>query len=65
MEEKHYKVGDTVPAAGRYQCVVCGFIVEYNQHLIDRGVLFAACSVCHAGTEGGPKGADEDMWKAI
>jgi len=65
MAETLYKTGDAVPAAGRYQCVVCGFIVEYTRHHVDLGVAFGECSVCHAGTEDGPKKADEDVWKAI
>lgn len=65
MDGKYYKVGDKVPSAGRYQCVVCGFIVEFAQHHIDRGVAFPTCSVCHAGSVGGAKDPEEDVWKAI
>lgn len=65
MEEKLYKVGDTVPQAGRYACVVCGFVAEYLPKHIEKGVAFVACPVCHSGTEGGPKDVHEDFWKFI
>lgn len=65
MEEALFKTGERVPAPGRYQCVVCGFVIEFVQHHIDRGVTFLTCSVCHAGTEGGPKAPHEDVWKAL
>lgn len=65
MEETLYKVGDKVPQAGRYQCAVCGLIVEYLPKHIGMGVTFAECSLCHAGTAGGPKDEHEDFWKLI
>lgn len=60
-----YKLGDTVPKAGRYQCVVCGFIVEYLPKHIERGVAFGMCTVCLSGTENGPKKPNEEFWKYI
>lgn len=60
-----YKVGDKVPRAGRYQCIVCGLIVEYLPKLIEKGVTFGICTVCNAGTEKGPKKPNEEFWKHI
>lgn len=65
MEEKLYKVGETVPQAGRYQCTVCGFIVEFLPKHVGMGVKFTDCGICHAGTEEGPKKTHEDFWKFI
>jgi rubrerythrin len=65
MEEKLYQVGEKVPAAGRYQCVVCGLVIEFLPKHIERGVTFLACPLCFAGTENGPKQAEEDVWMAI
>jgi cytochrome c2 len=65
MEEKVYKVGDKVPQAGRYQCAVCGVVIEFLQKHVDMGVMFQECPVCHAGSEGGPKKVEEDFWKLI
>lgn len=64
-QEKMYKAGDTVPQAGRYQCAVCGFIVEYLPKHIEKGVTFGMCTVCKAGTEDGPKKANDEFWKYI
>lgn len=65
MAEVFFKVGDKVPQAGRYQCVICGLIVEFSPHHIEQGVIFNSCPLCFAGTEQGPKKADEDIWKLI
>lgn len=65
MEEKIYKVGDKVPAAGRYACVVCGLVMEYLPKHIEHEVTFISCGVCKAGTEEGPKKAHEDFWQKI
>ncbi len=65
MEDNLYKVGDRVPKAGRYQCIVCGLIIEFSQQHIDQGVVFNSCPLCFAGTENGPKKPDEDFWKFI
>ncbi|MEK7162901.1 MAG: hypothetical protein AAB696_01290 [Patescibacteria group bacterium] len=65
MTDKLYKVGDKVPQAGRYQCVVCGFIIEFSPKHIDNGVVFNFCTLCFAGTENGPKKPDEDIWEFI
>ena len=62
-QEKMYKVGDKVPRAGRYQCVVCGLIVEYLPRHIEKGAAFGICTLCKAGTESGPKKPDEGFWK--
>lgn len=64
-QEKMHKNGDIVPQAGRYQCVVCGFIVEYLPKHIERGVTFGMCTVCKSGTDEGPKKANEEFWKYI
>lgn len=65
MTEKLYKVGDAVPQAGRYVCIVCGLIVEYGEDHIKNGVKFAECTLCRSGTKEGPKKPHEDFWKAI
>ena len=62
MENQSYKVGDKVPAAGRYQCIVCGLVLEFLQKHVDMGVVFNHCPLCYAGTESGPKKPDEDVW---
>ena len=64
-QEKMYKAGDAVPKAGRYQCAVCGFIVEYLPKHIERGVIFGMCTVCKSGTDEGPKKPNEEFWKYI
>lgn len=64
-QEKMYKNGEMVPQAGRYQCAVCGFIVEYLPKHIERGVTFGMCTVCKSGTDEGPKKANEEFWKYI
>lgn len=65
MEEKFYKVGDKVPQVGRYQCVICGVIMEFLPQHIEKGVLFNSCPLCAAGTENGPKKPNEDIWKLM
>lgn len=65
MAENFYKVGDKIPQAGRYQCLVCGLIIEYLPQHIGQGAVFNACSLCFAGTENGPRKPDEDVWKYI
>lgn len=65
MEEKLYKVGDAVPKAGKYQCIVCGLIIEFLPKHIEQGVAFMLCPLCFAGTENGPKKPDEDFWKFV
>ena len=65
MEKKMYKVGDKVPEAGRYQCIVCGLILEFLPKHIGMGVLFNSCPLCFAGTENGPKKPEEDIWTFI
>lgn len=65
MEDKLYKVGDKVPKAGRYQCIVCGLIIEFSPQHIEKGAVFNSCPLCFAGTENGPKKPDEDVWKYI
>src|SRR3989338_10672643 len=64
-QEKMYKNGDIVPQAGRYQCAVCGFIVEYLPKHIEKGVTFGICTVCKSGTDDGPKKSNEEFWKYI
>ena len=63
--EKTYKVGDKVSKAGRYQCIVCGLIVEYLPKHIEKGVTFSICTLCQAGTEKGHKKPNEEFWKYI
>lgn len=65
MTDKLYKVGDKVPQAGRYQCTVCGLILEFLPQHIEKKALFNSCPFCFAGTEKGPKKPDEDIWKFI
>lgn len=61
--ETMYKVGDKVPKAGKYQCVACGFVIEYLPKHLEYGVTFPVCPVCQSGTEDGPKKAHEEFWK--
>lgn len=63
--EVMYKVADTVPRAGRYQCIVCGLILEYSPKHIEKGVTFGICTVCYSGTEKGKKKPHEEFWKYI
>ncbi len=65
MEEKLYKVGEKIPQAGKYQCIVCDLIIEFLPKHIEQEVVFLACPLCFAGTENGPKKPDEDVWKYI
>lgn len=65
MENKLYKVGNKVPKAGRYQCIVCELIIEFLPKHIEQGAVFNPCPLCFAGTEKGPKKPDEDFWKYI
>lgn len=65
MKDELYKVGDKVSQVGRYQCIVCGLILEFLPQHIGKGVLFNPCPLCFAGTEKGPKKPDEDIWKFI
>ena len=65
ITETMHKVGDKVPQAGRYQCSVCKFIVEYLPKHIENGVTFGICTVCYSGTENGPKKPNEEFWKYI
>lgn len=64
-QAKMYKAGDNVPLAGRYQCAVCGFIVEYLPKHIEKGVTFGICTVCKSGAESGPKKPNEEFWRYI
>lgn len=64
-EEKLYKTGDLVPKAGRYQCVVCWFVIEYLEWHLAYWVKFPICPVCMAWTENWPKKPDEDFWKFV
>lgn len=63
MEEKIYKVGDKVPQAGRYVCMVCGLVVEYLPKHVEDGAVFDICTLCKAGTVDGPKKPHEEFWK--
>lgn len=65
LTEVIYKLGDKVPQAGRYQCIICGLIVEYLPKHIEKGVTFGICTLCNAGTEKGPKKPNEEFWKHI
>lgn len=66
MEEKFYKVGDIVPKAGKYQCSVCEFTIEFLPKHLEHGVKFPVCHVCKAGAvEGGPRKPDEYVWKEV
>lgn len=65
LTEEIYKMGDKIPKAGRYQCVVCGFVVEYLEKHLAYGVAFPICPVCQSGTDAGTKKAHEEFWKYI
>lgn len=63
--EQMYKTGDKVPKAGKYECTVCGFMLEYLPKHLEYGVTFPICPVCKAGSEEGSKKADEEFWKYL
>ena len=60
-----FKSSDIIPAAGKYQCVVCKLVVEVPVHIVSMGKSFFACPICHAGQEGGAKAAHEDVWEYL
>jgi rubrerythrin len=57
MDQKEYKVGELSPQTGQYQCVICGYVMEFKA-----GEPFVICSVCQAGAVGGPRGPEEGVW---
>lgn len=59
------KATEKIPVAGKYKCVVCGLIVDIDQHFIDKWLSFFACPICHAWTENGPKSPEEDVWEFL
>lgn len=63
--EQVYKMGDTVLKAGRYECIACGFVVEYLAKHLEYNVTFPVCPVCKSGTDEGPKKAHEEFWKYL
>jgi hypothetical protein len=63
MEEKIYKIDETVPQAGKYQCVICGVVIEYLPKHIMANVVFGICPLCHSGSDDGPKKPTEDVWR--
>lgn len=65
IAETMYKLGDKVPQAGRYQCIVCELVVEYLPKHIKKGVTFGICTVCYSGTEKGSKKPHQEFWKHI
>jgi len=56
-EQNESKAGEMATQDGQYQCVVCGHVMELKS-----GQAFEVCPVCHAGSPGGPKGAEEGVW---
>lgn len=60
-----FKATENIPAAGSYRCVVCKLVVEIPAHIADMGKTFFACPICHAGEDGGAKGAHEDVWEYL
>ncbi|MDD2871279.1 MAG: hypothetical protein PHS49_04775 [Candidatus Gracilibacteria bacterium] len=56
---------EVIPVAGKYKCIICGLIVDIDQHFIERGSTFFACPICHAGNENGPKGPQDDVWEYL
>jgi len=60
-----FKSTDKIPVAWRYKCVVCGLIVDIDQHFIERQVTFFSCPICHAWSEWGPKWLEEDVWEYL
>lgn len=63
--EELYKVGDKVPQAGRYDCVICHLVVEYSAQHVEHGSAFGICTLCQAGTAEGPKKVDEGFWQLM
>ena len=60
-----FKSTDTIPAAGKYRCVVCRVIVDIPEHVAAMNKPFFACPICHAGEEGGAKEIHEDVWEYL
>ena len=60
-----FKVNEKIPAVGRYKCLVCGLTVEIEQKFIDMEKTFFSCPICHAGTDGGPRGSQEEIWEFL
>jgi len=56
-----FKASDKMVAIGKYKCVVCGLIIDIEQKFVDMGHTFFSCPICHAGTEGWPKGPEDDV----
>lgn len=65
MEDQIFKVGDKVPQAGKYVCIICGLVIEYTSAHIEKGSAFGVCPLCQAGSEEGPKKPHEDFWKLV
>ena len=60
-EDKLYKIGDMVPATGKYLCVPCGYVATFSA-----GDQFTTCEACYAGTSIGPEGyesEDSEFWQ--
>jgi len=58
--EKLYGLGETVPQSGKYICIICDHVMEFQA-----GDKFVVCPVCRAGTENGPIAKDQPFWKAL
>lgn len=63
LKKKLYRIGDSVPEDGEYECVACGNSVFYK-----KGEIFNRCDECRAGTQNGPAGYDSpeaEFWKKV
>lgn len=60
-----FKSTELIPAAGKYRCVVCKAMIDIPAHVVSMGKPFFACPICHAGEDGGAKGAHEDVWEYL
>ena len=63
--QKKFLATDVIPAAGKYQCVVCWLVVEITQHMIDVGATFFSCPICHAGKEGNEVWPETEFWAQL
>jgi hypothetical protein len=48
-----------------YRCTICKLVVDIPVHIVDMGKTFFACTICHAGQEGGAKDVHEDVWEYL
>lgn len=60
-----FKATDKIPAVGKYRCIICGLVVDINEHIVAHGGTFFTCPVCKAGGEDGPLTEADDVWEYL